>query len=37
MANVLEKSGIQAPYLNIIKSIYNKPTAILRQIKLRKT
>jgi hypothetical protein len=27
MLNVMEKSGIQCPYLNIIKSIYCKPAA----------
>ena len=27
MLKVLEKTGIQGPYLNIIKAIYNKPTA----------
>jgi hypothetical protein len=37
MVKVLERSGIQAPYLNIIKSIYIKPTAKLKQIKWRKT
>jgi hypothetical protein len=25
MIKVLERSGIQGPYLNIIKAIYNKP------------
>ena len=25
MIKVLEKSGIQGPYLNIIKAIYSKP------------
>jgi hypothetical protein len=27
MIKVLEKSGIQGPYLNIIKAIYSKPVA----------
>ena len=27
MLNVLERTGIQGPYLNIIKAIYSKPTA----------
>ena len=27
MLKVLERSGIQGPYLNIIKAIYCKPTA----------
>ena len=27
MIKVLEKLGIQAPYLNIIKAIYSKPVA----------
>jgi hypothetical protein len=27
MLKVLERSGIQGPYLNIIKTIYSKPTA----------
>jgi hypothetical protein len=27
MLKVLERSGIQGPYLNIIKAIYYKPTA----------
>ena len=27
MINVLETSGIQGPYLNIIKAIYSKPVA----------
>jgi hypothetical protein len=27
MLKVLERSGIQDPYLNIIKAIYCKPTA----------
>jgi hypothetical protein len=26
MLKVLEQSGIQGPYLNIIKTIYSKPT-----------
>ena len=25
MVNVLERSGLQGPYLNIVKSIYSKP------------
>ena len=29
MIKVLERSGIQVPYLNIIKAIYNKPIAII--------
>ena len=28
--NVLERSGIQGPYLNIIKAIYNKPVANIK-------
>jgi hypothetical protein len=28
---VLERSGIQGPYLNIIKAIYNKPVADIKQ------
>jgi hypothetical protein len=28
MTKVLESSGIQGPYLNIIKAIYSKPAAI---------
>jgi hypothetical protein len=27
MIKVLEKSGIQGPYLNIIKAIYSEPVA----------
>jgi hypothetical protein len=27
MLKVLKRSGIQGPYLSIIKSIYSKPTA----------
>ena len=27
---VLERSGIQGPYLNIIKAIYSKPAAIIK-------
>jgi hypothetical protein len=27
MIKVLERSGIQGPYLNIIKAIYSKPVA----------
>jgi hypothetical protein len=27
MIKVLEKSGIQGPYLNLIKAIYSKPVA----------
>ena len=27
MMKVLERSGIQGPYLNIIKAIYSKPVA----------
>jgi hypothetical protein len=26
MLKVLEKSGIQGPYLNIVKAIYSKPS-----------
>jgi hypothetical protein len=32
MINVLERSGIQGPYLNIIKSIYSKPVANIKLI-----
>jgi hypothetical protein len=30
MLKVLERSGIQSPYLNIIKAIYGKPTANIK-------
>jgi hypothetical protein len=30
MIKVLERSGIQVPYLNIIKAIYSKPTANIK-------
>jgi hypothetical protein len=30
MINVLERSGIQGPYLNIIKTIYSKPVANIK-------
>ena len=30
MLKVLERSGIQGPYLNIIKAIYSKPTANIK-------
>jgi hypothetical protein len=30
MIKVLERSGIQDPYLNIIKTIYNKPVANIK-------
>ena len=30
MIKVLERSGIQGPYLNIIKAIYCKPTANIK-------
>jgi hypothetical protein len=30
MLKVFEKSGIQGPYLNIIKTIYCKPTANIK-------
>jgi hypothetical protein len=30
MFNVLERSGIQSPYLNIIKAFYCKPTANIK-------
>ena len=33
MIKVLERSGIQSPYLNIVKAIYSKPVA---NIKLNK-
>ena len=31
---VLERTGIQGTYLNIIKAMYSKPTAKLMDIKL---
>jgi hypothetical protein len=30
MIKVLERSGIQGPYLNMIKAIYNKPVANIK-------
>jgi hypothetical protein len=30
MIKVLERSGIQGPYLNIIKAIYSKPVAYIK-------
>jgi hypothetical protein len=30
MRKVLERSGIQGPYLSIIKAIYNKPVANIK-------
>jgi hypothetical protein len=30
MLKVLERSGIQGPYLNIIKAVYSKPTANIK-------
>jgi hypothetical protein len=30
MFKVLERSGIQGPYLNIIKAIYSNPTANIK-------
>jgi hypothetical protein len=30
MLKVLERSGIQGPYLNIVKAIYRKPTANIK-------
>jgi hypothetical protein len=30
MIKVLEKSGIQGPYLNVIKAIYGKPVANIK-------
>jgi hypothetical protein len=30
MIKVLEKSGIQGPYLNMIKTIYRKPLANIK-------
>ena len=30
MLKVLERTGIQGPYLNIIKGIYRKPTANIK-------
>ena len=30
MIKVLERSGIQGPYLNIIQAIYSKPTANIK-------
>jgi hypothetical protein len=30
MVKVLERSGIQGPYLNIVKTVYNKPVANIK-------
>jgi hypothetical protein len=30
MLKVLERSGIQGPYLNIVKAMYSKPTANIK-------
>jgi hypothetical protein len=30
MLKVLERSGIQGPYLNIVKAIYSKPVANIK-------
>ena len=30
MINILERSGIQGPYLNMIKAIYSKPVATIK-------
>jgi hypothetical protein len=30
MIQVLERTGIQGPYLNVIKAIYCKPTASIK-------
>jgi len=30
MLKVLERSGIQGPYLNIVKAIYNQPVANIK-------
>jgi hypothetical protein len=30
MKKILERSGIQGPYLNMIKAIYNKPVANIK-------
>jgi hypothetical protein len=30
MGKVLERSGIQGPYLNIVKAIYSKPEVIIK-------
>jgi hypothetical protein len=30
MIKILERSGIQGPYLNIVKSIYSKPVANIK-------
>jgi len=32
MIKVLERIGIQAPYLNIVKTMYNKPVANIKLI-----
>jgi len=34
MLNILERSGIQCPYLNILKAIYSKPVANIK-LKIR--
>jgi hypothetical protein len=31
MIKILERSGIQGPYLNMIKAIYSKPVANIKQ------
>ena len=31
MIKVMERSGIQGPYLNIVKAIYSKPVANIKQ------
>jgi hypothetical protein len=33
MIKVLERSGIQGPHINIIKAIYSKPVANIKQTK----
>jgi hypothetical protein len=30
MVNILERSGIQGPYVNIVKAIYSKPVANIK-------
>jgi hypothetical protein len=30
MLKLLERSGIQGPYLNIIKAVYSKPSANIK-------
>jgi hypothetical protein len=32
MIKILERSGIQGPYLNLIKAIYSKPVANIKLI-----